>query len=262
MNTATPFTAIVLAGDRRVPDPVAQAAGVACKALVPVAGAAMVLRVLAALNASAAVGRCVLCGPAWSVVEQTAVLHTGITTDRFDWAPPQASPSASAGSVLERLPAATPVLLTTADHALLSADIVDYFCAEARISGCDAAVAVALHSSVTAAYPTARRTAIKLRDGGYCGCNLFAFLTPRGRALAEHWRRVEQQRKQPWQVIRILGFMALLRYLLGRLTLAEALARLSARLQLNIGAVILPFAEAAVDVDTVADWHLVQTLAR
>jgi len=52
-----------------------------------------------------------------------------------------------------------------------------------------------------------------------------------------------------------------LRYLLGRLTLEEGLQRLSRRLDLRIGAVILSHPEAAVDVDTVQDWHLVETIA-
>ena len=45
-------------------------------------------------------------------------------------------------------------------------------------------------------------------------------------------------------------------------TLDQALARLSRRLDMRLGAVILPFAEAAVDVDTPADHALVEaTLA-
>ena len=46
----TPFTAIILAGDRTSGDPLAEAAGVACKSLVPVGGRPMVLRVLDSLE--------------------------------------------------------------------------------------------------------------------------------------------------------------------------------------------------------------------
>ena len=46
MTSANPtFSVVVLAGDRQSRDPVAEHAGVSCKALVPVAGRAMVLRV-------------------------------------------------------------------------------------------------------------------------------------------------------------------------------------------------------------------------
>jgi hypothetical protein len=71
---------------------------------------------------------------------------------------------------------------------------------------------------------------------------------------------VESERKNPLRVIRILGWVAVFRYLIGRLSLQEALDRISRRLEFKAGAVILPFAEAAVDVDSVRDWELVQRI--
>jgi len=50
------------------------------------------------------------------------------------------------------------------------------------------------------------------------------------------------------------------RYLLGRLTLEQALAGLSRRMQLKVVVVQMPFAEAAVDVDKVEDWLLVESV--
>ena len=41
----------------------------------------------------------------------------------------------------------------------------------------------------------------------------------------------------------------------------DALGRLSARLGCTAGAVVLPYAEAAVDVDTVADWQDAERIA-
>ena len=176
------------------------------------------------------------------------------------WFENQPTPSSSTFQVLQSLPEQTPVLLTTADHALLSARIVDYFCTEARASGCDVVVGIAQHEAVTAAYPDTRRTAIRMRDGAYCGCNLFAFLTPQAHRAADFWRQVETQRKNPLRVIRILGWTAVLRYLLGRLSLEEALDRLSRRLGFKAGAVIIPFPEAAIDVDSASDWKLVEKI--
>ena len=153
------------------------------------------------------------------------------------------------------------MLLTTADHALLSSAMVRYFCRQARAGGCDVMVAVTTHDVIRAAYPQMRRTVIKLQDADYSGCNLFAFTTPRARAAADFWRRVEAQRKKPRQVIvGALGWVAVLRYLLGRLSLDEALGRMSQRLGLRVGAVRMPFAEAAIDVDTAADWVFVNAI--
>ena len=48
-----------------------------------------------------------------------------------------------------------------------------------------------------------------------------------------------------------------LRYRLGMLSLEEALAKLGKRLGLRMRAVILPYANAAIDVDSIADLALV-----
>jgi len=163
--------------------------------------------------------------------------------------------------VLKSLPPERPVLVTTADHALLRPEMVDHFCRAARDSGCDLSAALATHETIMAAYPGMRRTVTRLKDGAYCSCNLFAFMTPRAREAANFWRRVESQRKKPWRIVAVLGVMVVLRYALGILTLDEAIARLSRRLDLDIGAVKMPFADAAVDVDTPGDWKFVDDIA-
>ena len=257
---ATPFSAIVMAADRNPDDPVTRAAGVTCKALAPVGDIPMALRVLNALEESLEVGPRLLCGPPAPLLEQAAALKSGVDAGDYGWLASRESPSASATAAMEQIPESQPVLLTTADHALLSAQIIDYFCGQARTAGFDLVVALAPHELVAKAYPSVKRTRLRFSDGDYCSCNLFAFMTPRSRAITGFWRKVESQRKQPWRVISILGWWPVFKYLLGRLSLQEALARLSDRLEMKIGVTILPFAEAAVDVDSENDWRLVQQL--
>lgn len=255
------FAALVLAGDRRRDDPVARAAGVPSKSLVPVGGRPMVLRVLDALGAAREVGLCVLCGPERSVIEHEPELGRRVASGEIAWVEPRATPSLSAGTALTALAADVPVLLTTADHALLRPEVVDYFCARARVAAADVCVGVAPYALVKAAYPATRRTVVRLRDGGYCGSNLFAFLTPASRAAIGFWRHVEGERKRPLRLVAgVLGWAAVLRYGLGRLTLDEGLARVSRRMGLRVSAVTLPFPEAAVDVDTLEDLRLVRAI--
>ena len=254
------FSVIILAADRDRNDPVARSAAVSCKALTPVAGRAMVLRVLDALAAARETGVRILAGPARESVEQDAELCNLINTGMVQWHSPHATPSTSAFSVLQSLPDDVPVLVTTADHALLTAEMVDYFCKAARNSGCDVLAGVARHDLVAEAFPESRRTVTRLKDGGYCGCNLFAFLTPQARLAADFWRKVEKERKKPLRIVKVMGWLAVLRYLLGQLTLNQALSGLSRRMKLQVGVVQMPFAEAAVDVDKVDDWILVESL--
>ncbi len=255
-----PFSVVILAGDRELHDPVAQAAGVSCKALVPVSGRAMVLRVLDALHDARQVGPRILCGPTKAHIEQNTELDELVNSGKVQWVAPQATPSSSTFSVLQSLPDDVPVLVTTADHALLSAAMIDHFCAVARNSGCDVLAGVARYDLIADAFPGTSRTVTRLKDGGYCGCNLFAFLTPRARLAAEFWRKVEKERKKPLRIVKVMGWMTVLRYLTGQLTLSHALAKLSRRMNLKVGSVEMPFPEAAIDVDKVDDWLLVESI--
>lgn len=258
--STSPFWGVVLAADRTPADPVALAAGVPCKALAPVGGRPMVLRVLDALSAAEEVDRCILCGPAAEIVEGVPEIRDRIASGAVRWLPQQATPSTSALSALHSLPAEAPVLLTTADHALLSAPVVDYFCRQAKASGCDVVAGLASHALTAARYPGMRRTKTRFRDGPYCGCNLYAFLTAESRAAADFWRRVEHQRKRPLKMIGELGRLTALRYVLGTLSLKNALRLISKRMGIQAGAVILPYPEAAVDVDSVDDWRFAQAI--
>lgn len=255
-----PFAAIIMAADRNPDDPVTRAAGVSCKALTPVGGIPMVLRVLHALEESLAVGPRLLCGPPWPLLEQAAVLKSGVDAGDYAWTASRDSPSASASAAMEQIPESQAVLLTTADHALLSSQIIDYFCGQAGAADFDLLVALAPYELVATTYPGVHRTRLRFSDGDYCSCNLFAFMTLRSRTISAFWRKVESQRKRPWRVFTTLGWWPVFKYLLGRLSLQEALARISGKLEMKIGVVILPFADAAVDVDTEIDWRLVQQI--
>ncbi|MDJ0720763.1 MAG: NTP transferase domain-containing protein [Desulfobacterales bacterium] len=259
---STPFTTIVLAADRGQPDPVAQAAGASCKAMSPIGGKPMLVRVLEALWAAESVASIIVCGPPRAVVDRDADLKRILDAYRLQWLPNESSPSTSAAAALKSLAADTPVLLTTADHALLTPVMVDHFCGQACLASADALVALAAHEAIMQSYPGMRRTATRFQDGPFCGCNLFAILNARGRRAVDFWRQVEAERKQPWKMIHKLGWQVVLKYLMGRLTLAEGLARASELIGIEADAVLMPFPEAAVDVDTPADWSFVESIVR
>jgi len=261
MRAEMRFSAIVLAADRGRDDPVAAAAGVVAKCLTPVAGVPMVVRVIHALQESACVDTILLCGPAAEILQASPELRQMVDGKRVRWIGPLGTPSASAAAALGALPENQPVFLTTGDHPLLRPDMVRHFLDQARAGGFDVAVALAPHELVQQAYPRTRRTVLKFSDGHYCGCNMFAFLSPRGRGMVPLWKKVEDQRKRPVRVIGLVGWVAMLLYALGILSLAGAMRRISRQTGLAAGAVIMPFAEAAIDVDSAADLDLARDIA-
>jgi hypothetical protein len=91
---------------------------------------------------------------------------------------------------------------------------------------------------------------------------LFAFLTSRAERAADYWTRVEQHRKQPWRMIGELGPTVLLRFLLRRLSLADAVRSVSQRMEVDAHAVLLPWAEAGLDVDKLSHLEMAREIAR
>lgn len=254
------FKAVVLAADRENNNPVALQAGVSCKSMAPVAGVPMIFRVLKSLFASTSIEDTLLCGPPQQILDQEIQLTEYLESEKVSWVNSKSTPSLSTLTGLQFFSTDQAVLLTTSDHALLSPKIIDYFCQQANESGCDIVAGFARLETVMEAYPETSRTAYRFKDGSYCSCNLFAFLTPKSKDVPSFWRKVEQHRKNPLKVISILGWSTVLLYLLRRLTLSDVMERLSKRLHCHAGVVIIPYPEASIDVDTEQDLHFVNTL--
>jgi len=264
----TPATVVVLAGDRSEPSELLREAGVPAKALVPVAGEPLALRVLRCIDAFAPDAHRVLVGPAAEILARPGPLGPYLAEHRWQRLAPGASPAQSLAAALAGLMEASedifPILVTTADHALLTPALLQRFvqaaAGERQVRALDLAVAFTPYDGVMAAFPESRRTGLKLHDDRYCGCNLFLLYEPAALGVIEFWRRVEALRKQPVRMLRLIHPALLLRHLLGRLTLADALRAVGERSGARVGAVALDEPRAAVDVDSVDDWRLVQRL--
>ena len=257
---AQQFAAVVLAADRTGKDPITQHSGAACKAFAPVAGVPMIIRVLDTLQACDLISTIILCGPPESLHEHCPELKQRIASGQVTWLPNLDSPSRSAEHGLNHIPPDTPVLVTTADHALLTPAIVRDFLRHAATTPCDAAVGAVSETALSAAFPGCKRTIIRLRDGGFRGCNLYAF-NQRGRALVRFWRQAEDLRKRPWRLIgKVLGLKTVFLYLIGQLTSQQGLAAVSEKSGVNIRLVMLDDARAGIDVDKAQDLMLAESI--
>ncbi|MBL8660768.1 MAG: nucleotidyltransferase family protein [Rhodospirillales bacterium] len=260
LDTPGKFTALVLAGRRGGEDPLASAAGVSHKCLIPIMGVPMLTRVLRALANTRQIGLIgvsiddpAAAAPALAQLSEEEAARIRVIASAE-------TPSLSVAAAIDDLDQPPPLLVTTADHPLLTPDLIDLFTAEAALSGADLGVGMAPAADMLAAYPDARRTWLRFRDDRYTGCNLFALLTFESRRVLEFWRRVENDRKRPLRVIRAFGLFSLLAYVSGRLTLAQAMERASIRLGAEVRAIVLRWPDAAVDVDKPEDLALVEQI--
>lgn len=255
------FDVVVLAASRGPDDPMAHALGVPHKCLIEVGGTPMLARVIGALAACPQVREILVSVEERSIID--AALRDGPAdgiAGRVSFVRSLAQASASVVAAANRLGFERPILVTTADHALLTPEMITFFCERALATGADVCVALEHADILLGAYPNARRTFIRFSDGGYSGCNLFALTTPQAMRAVEHWQRVEKQRKTPWRLFRVFGLRPLLQYLLGRLSLDDAMMQASARLGIAVAAVRMPFTDAAIDVDKPEDLEAVQEI--
>lgn len=259
-----PRHALVLAGSRGPTDPVAKALGLPHKALVPVHGIPMLERVVSTLFAAPGIDHVILCtDQALAHHGLGPVLTNEIDAGRITLAKPAASPSESVSDALNVMheSAAFPLLVTTADHPLLTVPMIQHLTASAPQSA-DFVVGLAEAEVIRERYPDAIRTFYRFKGRGYSGCNLFLATTSRARRVVDFWQRMERYRKRPLRLVAAVGVAPLLQFMIGRLSIEQALHHLSTHIDAEIGMVEMPFAEAAIDVDKPTDLDLAEAILK
>lgn len=251
------LTALVLAGTRAGGDALAVAAGVSHKALIVIDGRTMIEHVVQALDAVPEIERIVIAIERPEVLASLPGLRPPACRRPVSVIAAASGPSASVESALAA--ESVPLLVTTADHALLRPEWVRSFL-DATPADADATVAFARRRNIIAAAPGTRRTYLRFADDEYSGCNLFLLLRPAASGAVRFWRQLETERKRPLRLMLRLGVRFALRYLLGRLRLDDALARLKSLTGARIAIVELTDGRAAIDVDKPEDLELVRRL--
>ncbi len=239
--------ALVLAGGRATPeDPLYDLIPNQPKALLPLAGKPMLQWVLDALNASRWVTR----------------LHVfGITGQEYPWEirkearflPDQGSMVRNILYGLKLLVQEghrdEPVLLVSGDVPAVTGEILDWVVENARRLGRQAIYHVVTREAMERRFPGVKRTYVKLRDLEVCGADVNVAHTRLAGREDDLWERIHAARKNPMKQAALIGWGTLLRLLLRRLSLEEAVQRVRDRLNLDAEAVVSPYPEMAMDVD-------------
>lgn len=261
MHIRSPLRIIVLAGrDAREADPLARRFGMSHRCLIPLAGRPLIAHVLqiAALH------------PA---VESLAV---SVEREAFDGLFDVLSQIPGRGIVklvearenlVDSVVAAAegwegPLLITTADHALLSAASIDAMLEALDDSQAQVALAMATRASVLAVNPDREVRFHEFADDAYASCNLYAVGGREALDAAEVFRGGGRFAGNAWRVLRAFGLVNLILLRLRAVTLAGAIARVSTRRGLRIVPVVLEDGSQAIDVDDERSHSVVEDLLR
>lgn len=248
------WTALILAGQRPGSDPLAMHFGEQWKALVPIAGAAMLTHVVRCLRNCPEIGHITVL--AQDPAKLSDALEAAGGVDQI-----AASGSSISGSISEVLDGGTlsfPVLITTADHPLLTPEMVAQFISD--VGDADLAVGMVEKETLLRRFPESKRTWLKFLDGHWSGANLFALARPNVRSALDLWAGAEKDRKIPWKLFRHFGVWLMLRALTRTIGLAQALQLAGNRLGLSARLVPMHDPVAAIDVDKPADHAIAEQI--
>lgn len=217
------------------------------EALVEVGGRPMVAYVVEALRQASGVGRVVVVAP-----PAVASVLEGVEA---------VAPGASLVESARRGLAAAgegPVLLAGSDLPLLRAGMVERFLAACAAAGAAVCYPIVPREACLARYPRARRTFVRLRDGTFTGGNLFLVAPEAVRPVLGLLERFFAARKSPLRLAGLLGPGVLLRFVLGRLRVADVERRFRDLTGLPGRAIVCPDPEVGMDVDKPADLRVVE----
>lgn len=255
----TTWNVILLAGQRPGPDALAEHFCTNGKASIPVNGKPMWTWLVTTLLATPKIGKIVILAQYRSMVCGPGSREL-IDSERVIFAESIGGIAHSISSVIGKSPLAWPVLITTADHPLLTPEMVSEFID--GVGDSDLAVAAVERRTVNQCYPESKRTWLKFRGGAFSGANLFALRSSATLPALKLWARAEQDRKHALKLFWHFGPFLALRALARTISFPAALRAAGRKLDINAKLVLLRQAEAAIDVDKLHDHIQVETILR
>jgi GTP:adenosylcobinamide-phosphate guanylyltransferase len=251
----TSWNAVVLAGDRGVRDPVANAANVYGKAAAKLQNITLIERVVAVLNQSDSIDQIFAVGPSQQCLDKNSEVSTLLQRYGVEIIEPAKGPSASAmRGVLAS--ASYPTLVVTCDLPLLEASMIDDYCRQVINVDADFVVGAIDYALIGERLSALKKTKYQFNGKAVCFSNLFAVLNPQGVKAIEYWQDVEESRKKPMELIRKIDWLSVLRYKLGHLSLSQVAEKLSQKVGAKLVIENFSMPELAIDVDSAHDYEV------
>lgn len=236
---------VVLAGGVTSPeDPMYAVLGPRPKSLLPLAERPMIAYVLEALTASPQVRRVAVVG-----LPSDAGTTLG---EGYLPVPDQGGIVSNALAGIRSLANGSPdqlILICTADAPLLSPDTFQALLAAAAPYDASFYYPVVSRETMEAAFPNARRTYGRLREGELTGGNVALVKAGIAESHIPFWEALTEARKHPLRLARIIGPLVVLKALLRLLSVRDVERRAQKKIGLRVLAVSMDRAEIAMDID-------------
>lgn len=250
---------MIMAGKRSgTLDPLAARAGVSQKCVVPVLGKPMIERVVAAVAACRLMDSIVIVAHETADIEAIPLIAQLKAQGRLSFRPGAFNLVDSVFSGAEG--AAFPIMITTADNCLVTAQGYDEFIGKALTAKAGAAAALARKDDVVAADHVGQKKFYDFRDGSYSNCNMYWIGSTEALSAAEIFRNGGQFMKFPSRIAKAFGVLNLARFYFGIGNRHSLFAKLSKRFGFKLDTVVLSNGEFAIDVDEERSFDITEKL--
>ena len=252
-------TALVMAGKRSgTLDPLAARAGVSQKSVVPVYGKPMIEHVIAALADCDRVGEIRVIAHEPDEIAAIPLVAQLQGEGRLVFRPGAFNLVDSVFSGAEG--GGFPLLITTSDNCLVTAEGYAEFIDKALAAEAGAAAALARKEDVIAADPVGQKKFYEFSDGGYSNCNTYWIGSAEALGAAEIMRTGGQFVKYPSRIAKAFGLINLIRFYFGWGDKDKLFAQVSKRFGYKLVPVVLSNGEYAIDVDEERSFGITEKL--
>ncbi len=264
MSSPVPLTALVLAASRQgVEDPVAKLQNKSHKCLVEIGGTPMLEIVIQALMDAQRFSRILVSIENADVLSGLSRTGEWLEQGQVELV---ASADTLADSLIElhqRDPGLLPLVITTADNALHTPELIRDFVDAFLGSEADVSIGATPEAEVLKDYANEGFKFFRFRDGGYSFCNLFGIRSQGGVDAVNIFRSGGQFRKKPWRILKVFGVLPLILYKFQLTSFPGIFSSIGRKLGIRLEPVLLNYPFGPIDVDNANSYRLTdETLKR
>ncbi len=226
-------------------DPLAEYTQSGPKAVIPIAGKAMITYVVDAVAATRHVKHVVIVA-----LDPTAEVQFSVPVEHVpDAGSLMANAEAGLQYALDQYPDLDGVLLCSSDIPLVTSDMLDNIVEECFQTEHDLYYLVIERSVMESRFPESHRSYAHMIEGDLAGGDVFLVRPSMTLSQRDLWQELAAARKSVFRQARLVGLRIFLKLLLRRLSLDEILARVNQVLNMRARVIQSPYAEIGMDVD-------------
>jgi GTP:adenosylcobinamide-phosphate guanylyltransferase len=263
-NHKVQYGGLVLAARRPgVLEPLARAAGVTHKCMIPVHGKAMLERVVGALLDSTCCKHIYVCIDQPEVLETNAKLSGWLAEGLLTTIPAEGNLADSVLAAARVIPDEDwPIMITTGDNALHTPEIIRDFITGAQSAGAEVVLGITREEVVIAGIPEAGKSFHRVKDGGFSSCNLYALASKKALKAVNVFRGGGQFAKKHWRIFKAFGLMPFLLYKFKLVSIEQIIRRIGRGFGISVAPVFLPYDYGPIDIDDQVSFDLSERILK